>query len=457
MTPPARGAAPGARPTDPYDPTGDPDLHVEHYDLDLTYKVARNRLGGTAVLHLRPLVATREVHLELAGLVVQEVAVEGARLARHRHRGRALTLRLADEVPAGAPLVVTVRYAGTPGPVPSPFGPVGWEELTDGALVASQPHGAASWFPCNDRPGDRATFRTRLTVDDPYRVAAPGRLTGRRARAGATTWVFEETAPTATYLATVQVGRYAELALADAPVPQRALVPPAHLPAARRALARHGDMLDALADVFGPYPFDGYTLVVADDVLEIPVEAQGMSVFGTNHLGGTSDDERLVAHELAHQWVGNGVGISTWQHLWLNEGFACYAEWLWSEASGGPDVGTLAGRWRARLAARPQDLVLSDPGPERVFDDRVYKRGALTVHALRLVLGERCWRETVRAWVAEHVGGPTVTDADFRAHVARFAHGQGGEDLAARVADLLRRWLDEEPLPELPGSSDRVA
>lgn len=101
------------------------------------------------------------------------------------------------------------------------------------------------------------------------------------------------------------------------------------------------------------------------------------------------NNERLVAHELAHQWFGNSLTAATWADIWLHEGFACYSEWLWSEASGGRSADELAREHHRKLAALPQDLLLGDPGRDDMFDDRVYKRGALTLHALRALLGDR--------------------------------------------------------------------
>lgn len=429
---------------------GSPSYQVEHYDLELDYRVRTNRLTGTARLRVRTLAPVRELVLDLGSLAVHEVAVTGATVVRHRHRAGRLVVRLADVVPADASLGVVVRYGGSPRPVASAWGPVGWEELEDGVLVASQPTGAPSWFPCNDRPDDKSTYRTTITVESAYLVLVHGTLVGSRPRAGTTTWVFDQPHPTPTYLASVQIGRYADVGLAAEPVRQRVLVPPALAATARGRLARHAELMSLFTDLFGPYPFDEYALVFTADALEIPVEAQGMAVFGSNHLRPDGGGERLVPHELAHQWFGNSVSAASWQHIWLNEGFACYAEWLWSEASGGPSADALASRHHAALALLPQDLTLAQPAPAEIFDDRVYKRGALTVHAVRRTIGDTEFRDLVRAWTHRHRGG-TVTTADFRDLAAEHATATGGEALAETVRTVLTDWLDQPALPELPG------
>ena len=147
---------------------------------------------------------------------------------------------------------------------------------------------------------------------------------------------------------------------------------------------------------------------------------------------------------MAHQWFGNAVTLARWQDIWLHEGFACYCEWLWSEASGGDTADQWARHHHGRLTELDQELVLADPGPELMFDDRVYKRGALTLHALRLTVGDDAFFSMLRDWVAEHTGG-SVTTEDFRA----FAVGRTGADLDG----LFDQWLNEPALPDLPAAS----
>jgi aminopeptidase N len=200
-------------------------------------------------------------------------------------------------------------------------------------------------------------------------------------------------------------------------------------------------MLEAFQAQFGPYPFPSYTIVVTEDSLEIPLESQGMATFGSNHADGRGGSERLVAHELAHQWFGNSVGLSTWRDIWLNEGFACYAEWLWSEASRRDSADTMARRAHALLARLPQDLLLGDPGPDLMFDDRVYKRGACLVHSLRLTIGDERFFALLRGWTAARRYGVAST-AEFRA----FADGFADAPLDA----LFDAWLLRTELPALP-------
>jgi aminopeptidase N len=165
-----------------------------------------------------------------------------------------------------------------------------------------------------------------------------------------------------------------------------------------------------------------------------------MSTFGSNHMDLAWKAQRLVAHELAHQWFGNSLTLRSWRDIWLHEGFACYSEWLWSEASGGRPAQEHATEHWNRLLHLPQDLVLTHPGAELMFDDRVYKRGALALQALRLAVGDDRFFGLLRSWAGDNAHR-SVTTGEFVAHVQQHA--------GLPTARLLDPWLFERGLPPL--------
>ncbi|MBF4562915.1 M1 family metallopeptidase [Microbacterium sp. VKM Ac-2870] len=424
---------------DPYTPeSGDPSFDVESYDVEIDYRVRTNRLEGRTIINAVATVPVSAVSIDLVGLRATRVRVDGNRRTRFSQGPRKLRVTLPHRLQAGERFSIDVAYAGAPAPRRSRWGTIGWEELEDGALVASQPTGAPTWFPCNDRPDARAPLRLSVTTDAGYLPVLTGRPTGTSLSGGRVTVTAESSVPIATYLVAVHIGAYEQMALDDSDG-VRVFAPVSLRREVTRAFAEVPRMLELFAASFGPYPQEDCALVVTDDELEIPLEAQGLAVFGRNHL--VPDEQRLIAHELAHQWFGNSVGIGRWSDIWLNEGFACFSEWLWFEASGGPTVAQKAAKHYARLHELPQDLLLSDPGPDLMFDDRVYKRGALTLYALRCAVGDVVFSRLLREWVETYRHALATTD-DFRALAARVA----GRDLD----DVFTPWLDRTALPPLP-------
>jgi len=413
---------------------------VDSYELDLRYRVATNRLDGRATITATTTQAVTKISLDLSRLQVGKVKLHGARTVKFAQTPNKLTITPPTTIPAQTTFVLTIDYAGSPVPRPSPWGPVGWEELTDGVLVAAQPTGAPSWFPCNDDVADKATYDISVAAEQAYAVVCNGRMTEHRVAAGRGHWRYLQEEPTATYLATMQIGRYERVETTFGEVAGVLAYPHSIRSRVEHDFAPVSDMMTLFERSFGPYPFASYTVVVTADDLEIPLESQALATFGANHADGHGGAERLIAHELAHQWFGNSVGLTSWKDIWLNEGFACYSEWLWSESKGGPSADTLARQFRRHLVSQPVDIVLGDPGPTLMFDDRVYKRGALTLHALRKTIGDENFFDLLRAWTSQYHHATATTD-DFRALAATFAT----EPLDA----LFDSWLFATAVPKL--------
>lgn len=420
---------------------GDPRYDVLHYELSLDYAPLTNRLDARAKITAVMARSAREVSFDLYRLRAAKVTVSGDKRAKFGQRDHKLNVKFSRELGAGERFAVSISYSGSPRPMPGIDGHAGWEELADGIIVASQPHGAPSWFPCNDRPDNKATYEFHISAPKDFVVLANGGQGKTRRNAGSVTWNFFQDEPMCTYLASIHIGRFDLVTQSTSPVPVRMAVPLGHSQKCQVALRDQPLMMKYFSEIYGPYPFESYTAVVTPDVLEIPLEAQSLSIFGVNHMNRRWEAQRLIAHELSHQWFGNSVTLRQWRDIWLHEGFACYSEWLWSEHNGGDPAQAHADRHWARLVELRQDLVLGDPGPELMFDDRVYKRGALALHSLRAELGDDRFFALIRAWCGENQHGSVSSE--------QFVELVGASD---GPSETLRRWLWDTALPARPVS-----
>jgi len=154
---------------------------------------------------------------------------------------------------------------------------------------------------------------------------------------------------------------------------------------------------------------------------------------------GTPDGSTLV-HELAHQWYGDAVSPRTWQHIWLNEGFATYSEWLWAARG---HRGAAQDRF-AQLYGEPAGSSLWSPPPAdpgqgaNLFGRPVYDRGAMALHALRDRVGFATFLRICRRWARVHDGGSARTG-----QLRTLAEQVSGDRLGRLFSDWL--WRDGRP------------
>ncbi|MFI5935650.1 M1 family metallopeptidase [Actinoplanes sp. NPDC051494] len=435
--------APGAEGAgDPYFPAyGNGGYDVAGYDLELKYDPGPGRLEGTATITATATQDLSSFHLDLVKLTVSSVTV-GGRPATSRADGNELIVTPAAGIVRGAAFTAVIAYAGVPGPLENEaLGVGGWLRTDDGGFALGQPESASTWFPVNDHPSDKATFSLAMTVPDGVEAISNGVPGAREQAGGWTTWRWTESKPMASYLATVVIGQYRVRSSTHAGKPMVIAIPeslPADGPAAR-SLARTGEVADYLETLFGPYPFDAYGGVVLDDGrVGYALETQSRPVYG-NVFFSSREDLTVVAHELAHQWYGDSVALERWQDIWLNEGFATYAEWLWEEHQG---ERTTQEAFDAAYRGFDWRTPTGDPGHEQLFGDAVYQRGAMTVHALRKAVGDQVFFGLLKSWPADHRDGNATTE-DFVAAAERAA----GKDLT----DLFRNWLEDSTQPPAPG------
>jgi aminopeptidase N len=432
--PGAAGAATGAPGAgDPYFPrAGNGGYQVDHYAFDLRFRAHRRRVRGLATLEATSTQDLSRFNLDLRRLRVSQVLVDGSPAAFRRHAGE-LTITPEGPIEAGERFETAVRYGGRPRPVREADGSrSGWFRTRDGAVVLGEPRGAPSWLPCNDHPTDKATYELRVTVPRPLKAIANGVLEGRSRHGRRTTFEWREDAPMATYLATVAIGRFDLRRSELAGIPSWAAVD-SRLPR-RGDLRRTPAILDLFGKTFGPYPFDSTGAIVDRIGVGFALETQTRPVYP-----GPPDDV-LVAHELAHQWFGNSVSLERWRDIWLNEGFATWAEWWWVQNDDGPSVRrTFRATYRTPASDHGfWDPPPGDPPPAKLFATSVYARGGMTLEALRERIGDPAFFRIMRRWIAEHADGNASTQ-DFIA----LAEDESGLDLDR----FFSAWLFERGKP----------
>jgi hypothetical protein len=649
-------AAPSPRPGspgigDPYFPLdGNGGYDVQHYGISVAYDPATDRLVGRVHIRARSLQALSRFDLDLVGLHVDAVEVDGVR-ARWSRTTHELKVAPRHALANDATFEVFVRYHGVPRLLDEPaLGRAGVFPTEDGAIVIGQPHVAATWFPVNDHPSDKATYAVSITVPKGLEALSNGDLSSRTTRGATTTWNWRMTRPMASYLATATIGQFdlrtytrdgisfvdaIDPVLFEQPLPRSgghyvlsggddfgykrlsrtiavpsgggrltfhvtrdtepswdffaveaspvgtddwttlpdlnghtsrdtgnscfswheihpflahyqgfnahgnctptgttgswnaasgasdgyetwtvdlsayagtrvrislsvisdetvsypgawvddivgpggqgttsfepdgdtmdgwvASPPPPGSPAnastwrvatsdsrpsvgdnARAALNRAPAALRFLATILGPYPFQQAGGIVDDDpglgfALENQTRPIYSQVFFT--LPGEENDS-VIVHELAHQWTGDNLALLRWRDIWLNEGFATYMEWLWSEDQGRASVDDIFGFYAGIPARDPfWQLTIGDPGPAHLFDPPVYDRGAMTLHALRGKIGDAAFFRLLKQWTSRHAGG-NVTTAQFVA----LAESISGQPLHA----FFHRWLYTDSKP----------
>jgi len=245
--------------------------------------------------------------------------------------------------------------------------------------VVSAPDGAHTWAPLNDHPSDKATYSFTITAPEHLAAVANGTLVEKESDAGWTTWRWEHDHPMASYLATMDIGDFEivpdEAGSAVSSVPIRNVLPPDLASSIPEPLKKQGEMMQFLEQIFGPYPFEVYGIAVVGGY-ESALENQTLSVFGREIVEDRADEfEAVLVHELAHQWWGDAVSLADWRDIWLKEGLATYAEWLWLEHTEGPKKLEAAAREESDFVTAFGYPPPGDPPPYDLYNLSVYVWG----------------------------------------------------------------------------------
>lgn len=421
---------------------------VTKYTLDITvHDVATSELSATTTIEAKATQSLSSFNLDFIGFDITSITVNESP-ADFTRSGQELTVHPSTSLADHESFTVIVEYNGQPEVMNSVALPVqtGWVTYDRGIFVLSEPDGSASFYPVNDHPLDKANYTFIVTVPKPYEVAANGILTDEEDNGDTSTFHFELRDPMASYLATINIHDFdIETMQSESGVPIRNYYASGLSRDVRKPFARQAEMIDYFSEIYGPYPFEVYGALVMDTTFGAALENQTMSIFGMDMID-TSDiegTELTVAHELSHQWFGDSISVADWSDIWLNEGFASYAEALWVEHTSGEKG---LNRWIKDQYEEVSNFPEYYPPPgspaaNDLFNGGVYIRGGLTLHALRLEIGDDAFFKILQTYYERYKGGNASTE-DF----ISVAEEISGHDLA----EFFQGWLYEESLPPIP-------
>lgn len=391
---------------DPYYPEyGNGGYDVSHYGIDVGFDPDTELLTGTTTIDATATQDLSRFNLDFV-LHAQRVTVNGRPAHSRASDPHELTVRPAQPIARGQHMTVVVEYAGVPSKVPVD-GISPWVTTADGAVAVGEPEISAWWFPGNDHPRDKATYAVKVTVPGGLEAIGNGRLASHTSRGGEEVWRWRERQPMATYLAFMAIGQFDIFKGTTARgTPWLTAVASNGGPEgefARADLARTPEVISWLSRQWGPYPFDSIGGVAPKADFGFALENQTRPVY-TRGFWRNGSNIYVVVHENAHEWYGDSVSVRNWRDIWLNEGFASFAEWLWSEQHGDGSAQSL---FDSTYASHPAGdefwrTVIGNPGAHNEFDGAVYDRGAMTLQALRNRIGDPAFFQLMRDWAAAH-------------------------------------------------------
>ena len=425
-----------------YPQLGNGGYDTQHYTLELSIDPRNNTLSGDCTIEAQATQSLKTFNLDFSDLTIEQITVNDKK-AKYRLKEGELTITPARPIDKGDIFKVTVTYGGSPETSPSvgALWSSGWYHDENEVFASSEVSGSATWYPVNDHPLDKATYSFRITVPKPYVVAANGLLQEEVDNGNTTTYVWEATEPMASYVTAVNIAKYTvETKQGPDGVLIRNYLPPEFPQSSKVGIDQTADMLAFFSERFGPYPFEAYGTVIVDfpDNGPAAMETQTLSQHEVDKTL-FSLSEYVIAHELAHQWFGDSVSLKNWQDIWLKEGAATYAGWLWMEHKEG---GTLDAK--IRRVYPMQTFSPNPPGnppPTNLYTDTIYDRGALTFHALRLRVGDETFFQILRTYT-ERYRYSNASTADFIV-IAEEVSGQ-------ELDEFFDGWLYAPKIPDIP-------
>jgi aminopeptidase N len=451
-----------------------PPRHFDHVRMVLELDIPdmdEPRLGAVQRLTLSAIGAPRtRVRLDAGPNITVRSVESSGRLLEFTHADSVLEIDLSGRAGPGEPFELVIRYdleypAGTGvGLTWTPGDPSRFSETDRAAQIHTQgqPQFNHTWFPCHDFPNERVATELIISVDERFQAVSNGRLEGKTTLDdGRVRWHWIQDLPHPYYLVVLVIGDFAEIDLggpdsARPNLPMTVFTPHGTETSVREAFGRTPDQIAYFETLFDePYPFAKYHQLIVRNFSAGAMENTTAVTFAPSFATMSRDAaEGTIAHELVHHWFGDMITCKSWEHLWLNEGWASYGQALWREAAAPPEeareeyLGAVAeffAQQRFNMSFAPTFPALAsnyytDAFQNFVKPDNVYQKGPLVLHMLREELGDEVFWRATREYIDRFAYDEVETD-DFR---------RTFEEVSGRnLEQFFNQWVHRPGLPKL--------
>jgi aminopeptidase N len=393
-----------------------------HYKVSLNFDLEAKKFHGTNQVTLKPLVDNfQQVILDAENLEITAVKTADGQSLEFTHAENILTIELAKSWSYGQELQFVVHYQASN----SQKGIFMDEEAEDHPRMVttdSWPNEARTWFPCYDYPNDKVTAEVIITTDAKWSVLSNGKLISEiDNNDGSKTWHWHQLKPHPTYLSNLAIGPFEVVKLQGHEIPMSAWVYPGKRERAEYVFRKTGKMIKFFEKIYDyKYPWAKYDQVTSSHIGG-GMEATSSTVLGQGLVIDKKAEkdyspERIIAHELAHQWWGDLITLRTWSETWLNESFGTFGDYLWTRFEDGEDAGAYAllGKKNSYLREannryiRPIVFTKYD-SPQQNFDSHTYPKGAVTLQMLRYLMGDKLFFMSLSHFLHKHEFQPVDT------------------------------------------------
>jgi len=385
-------------------------MDVHHYDIKIEIDPYKKTIAGIVGIKFSMKKKLKKIEIDLLKTYrVSNASIDGMPMAFSKRGNKIIIEKAIFDV--GVIYDLNLSYKGVPPVAENPpwEGGITWSQSDDGypwVGLSCQHEGAYIWFPCKEHPSDKPdSVDIFITVPEPLKVAGNGLLERIKDEKGKKeTWHWKTTNPISTYNINFTIGNF-DIISRMATIEKKKIymeyfVLPESRPGAEGLMNKAEKYLEFYTNVFGTYPWKNEKFGIAQTPY-LGMEHQTIIAYGNNYKETKMGYDKLLLHEMGHEWWGNFLSISDWSDFWIPEGFTTYAEALYIEQNFGMSAyhAFMENTCRKNILNSRPLVPNQNATTDQIKGSDFYYKGAYVLHMLRYLVGYDVLIQTLKEYL----------------------------------------------------------